>query len=172
MGRPKALVTGRDGEPWLSRATSALAEAGAAPVIVVLGAEADHARHLVPTFAHTVVAPDWADGMSASMRVGLEAALDTDADAIVVLLVDLPDVGADVLTRLLEGREGPAVLARAAYDGVPGHPVLIGRDHWEPLSRSLVGDQGAKSYLGTHDHDVVECGDLATGEDADTPDQV
>ena len=55
-----------------------------------------------------------------------------------VLLVDLPDVGAE------RGREGHgrdarrrarAALARAAYQGVPGHPVVLGRDHWSASPR-------------------------------------
>ena len=56
---------------------------------------------------------------------------------------------------------------RAAYDGVPGHPVLIGRDHWDGVVASAVGDRGARDYLAAHGVALVECGDLATGVDVD-----
>ena len=60
-------------------------------------------------------------------------------------------------------------LARATYDGTPGHPVLIGRDHWAGVIESATGDQGARSYLGRHEVVLVECGDLASGRDVDDP---
>ena len=60
------------------------------------------------------------------------------------------------------------MLARAAYAGVPGHPVLIGADHWAGVAASARGDSGARQYLSTHAVDLVECGDLASGEDRDT----
>jgi CTP:molybdopterin cytidylyltransferase MocA len=63
----------------------------------------------------------------------------------------------------------PAAVARAAYDGVPGHPVLLGRDHWAGVLASAAGDRGARDYLATRPVVLVECGDLATGRDQDTP---
>jgi CTP:molybdopterin cytidylyltransferase MocA len=68
--------------------------------------------------------------------------------------------------------EGPAALARAAYDGVPGHPVVMGRDHWQGVLDVASGDKGARDYLAAHEHRLVECGDLATGRDADVPDDL
>jgi CTP:molybdopterin cytidylyltransferase MocA len=87
----------------------------------------------------------------------------------VVTLVDLPDVDARVVGRLLELPDEPAVLARAAYDGTPGHPVLLGRDHWAGVAATAGGDQGARAYLRAREVLLVECGDLATGRDQDTP---
>lgn len=176
MGRPKALVRGSDGEPWVVRGAGVLRDAGCDPVLVVLGADADLARELVPAGAEVVVAEDWDDGMSASLRAGLVAAEATRADAVVVLLVDLVDVGWSVVARLVERAgaepELTRVLVRAAYRGSPGHPVVIGREHWKPLRDSAIGDRGARDYLAANPHLAVECGDLASGADADTPDQV
>ncbi len=88
-----------------------------------------------------------------------------------MLLVDLPDVGAAVVDRVVSAAAGPASLARAAYDGVPGHPVLLGRDHWAEVARTARGDRGARDHLARHGDAVrlVECGDLATGADVDEP---
>ena len=92
MGRPKALVVGDDGTPWLRAALGRLHDGGCRSVTVVLGAAADEAATLVDRAdVHVVVAADWAEGMSASLRAGL-ASLDPSADAALVTLVDLPDV--------------------------------------------------------------------------------
>ena len=177
MGRPKALVE-LDGEPLVVRALRTLAEGGAAPVVVVLGARADEVRAVLPAGVRAVEAPDWADGMGASLRAGL-AALEgagpeegAAVDAAVVHLVDLPGVTAGAVARLVAvgGRD---VLARAAYGGRPGHPVLLGRAHWAGVRAAAVGDAGARGYLaGRADVALVECGDLAVADDVDTPEQL
>jgi nicotine blue oxidoreductase len=171
MGRPKALVE-LDGEPLVNCALRTLVVGGAAPVVVVLGARADDVRALLPAGVRAVEAPDWAEGMGASLRAGLAALADTNADAAVVHLVDLPGVTAAAVARLV-AVAGPDVLARAAYGGRPGHPVLLGRAHWAGVHAAAVGDAGARGYLaGRADVTLVECGDLATPEDVDTPDQL
>jgi CTP:molybdopterin cytidylyltransferase MocA len=164
MGMPKALV-----DDWLVRSIDVLRDGGCDDVLVVLGAAADEARALLPADQRIVVAEDWDEGMGASLRVGL-AALGSEAEAAVVHLVDLPDVGPDVVSRVVStgsGTGSTAGLARAAYAGVPGHPVLIGRDHWAGVIEAAVGDHGARGYLKTHDVRLVECGDLAGGNDVD-----
>lgn len=167
MGRPKALVRGADGVPWLVSSSEALAEAGCDRVVVVLGAEAGAAADLLDGPAH-VVADEWSEGMSASLRAGLQVAEDGDEAAVLIHLVDLPDVGAQVIARILAHASRDA-LVRAVYDGRPGHPVLIGRDHWSGLVADLAGDDGARHYLVRHGATSVECADLATGADIDTP---
>lgn len=173
MGRPKALVRDPDGRPWLDRAVSVLREGGCAEVLVVLGARAEEARPLVPDGVSVTVARDWADGLSATLRAGLDhlgSPASHGPEAALVLLVDLPDLVPEVVARLLPGTTA-ATLARAAYGGTPGHPVVLGRDHWSGVAAAAVGDDGAKPYLRTRADRVrlVECGDLATGEDQDRP---
>jgi nicotine blue oxidoreductase len=160
-GQPKALV-----DDWLRSAIATLRDGGCPEVVVVLGAAADEARELVPEGVGIVVAEDWADGMGASLRTGLRALEDGDAVAALVHLVDLPDVRASVVSRLL-GVAGTETLARAVYHGAPGHPVLLGRSHWPAVIESAVGDQGARDYLRTQDVAEIECGDLSEGTDVD-----
>lgn len=169
MGMPKALVRADDGEPWLVRGVRTLREGGCDSVTVVLGASAEEALPLLEGSGATgIVVADWAEGMSASLRAGLAALTVTDAEAVVVSLVDLPDVGSDVVRRLLDPSPGRATLRRASYDGRIGHPVVIGRDHWTGVAEETSGDRGARGYLATHDVEVVECGDLASGHDVDS----
>ncbi|MBZ5734582.1 NTP transferase domain-containing protein [Nocardioides sp. TRM66260-LWL] len=162
-GRPKALV-----DDWLPRAVEALRDGGCAPVVVVLGAAADEARARVPDGVRVVVAEGWAEGMGASLRAGL-AALPADADAVLVTLVDTPDVDARVVARVRSCAVGPHGLARAAYGGRPGHPVLLGRAHWPAVHAGAVGDRGARDVLAAAEVVAVECGDLASGVDVDEP---
>lgn len=164
MGRPKALVG-----TWLVDAVTVLRDGGCSGIVVVLGASADEALPLLQGHdVRIVVAEDWDAGMGVSLRAGLASLDDKEESAALVMLVDLPDVGPDVVRRLLDRPVGSTTLVRAAYDGAPGHPVLIGRDHWAGVSRSAAGDRGARTYLGEHHVELVECADLATGVDVDT----
>ena len=178
LGGAKALLREPSGRRFVERGLAVLREGGCSPVLVVVGAQAQEVRRYAGAADLVVEAPDWATGQAASLRAGLTAVRETGAQAVCLLLVDLPDVDAEVVRRVTTavaaaataaGGDGRRALGRAAYGGAPGHPVVIGRDHWDGVLGSLHGDVGARDYLATHDHLVVECGDLATGRDTDTP---
>jgi CTP:molybdopterin cytidylyltransferase MocA len=170
MGMPKALMRDDDGTSWLLRAVTALRGGGCARVVVVLGAMADQAQPLLADQDVAIVVADaWAQGMSASLVAGLRA-LDPHADAALVSLVDLPDVDAAVVARVLARGASAGVLARATYRGRPGHPVLLGRDHWKAVIETATGDEGARTYLAEHRPTLIECSDLAEGHDLDSLD--
>lgn len=172
MGRPKALVRLTDDGPTLVQtAVERVRAAGCDRVVVAVGASAEEVADAVSaTGAEVVRVTDWADGMGASLRAGLTHLEGSTDEITLVTLVDLPDVTADVMARVLataEG-EGSAALVRAAYDGRPGHPVALGRDHWAAARDTARGDRGARDHLRATPHRLVECGDLATGRDVDT----
>jgi len=75
-----------------------------------------------------------------------------------------------VVDRLVRhvGDTGANTLARAAYDGRPGHPVLLGRRHWAGVIEHARGDEGARGYLRGRSVTVVECADIGDGTDIDT----
>src|SRR5699024_7959324 len=196
MGQPKALLTRPDGRSFVEAACEALLDAGCDPVLAVLGAQADAATQTLRLAGLSAPAgsvqrgegpvdiainPDWAAGMSTSLRVGLERLYDpagdcVDVEATVIHLVDLPDVDTRVVKRLLHEGCDPSdsrgrALARVGYQGVPGHPVLLGREHWVGVLESLEGDAGARSYLRLHAPRLVAVSDLATGHDVDTPEE-
>lgn len=171
MGMPKALVHDDDGTSWLRRSVTALQDGGCARVVVVLGAGVDEARALLDDDnddkVAVVVSEGWEQGLATSLRTGL-ASLSPDVDAALVSLVDLPDVGAAVVRRVIAEATRPDVLARATYQGRPGHPVLLGRDHWRAVIETAAGDEGAKGYLAGRNPLLVECSDLARGHDIDS----
>ena len=184
MGMPKALVV-QHGEPWSARAVRLLLDAGCDRVVVVLGASATEALAHVPTddTVSTVINDDWSSGMASSLRAGLTAVASSAAglsaarlsaagpsaapgDAALITLVDTPGLPLEAVRRVLASA---APLARAVYDGRPGHPVLIRSAHWAGVAASVSGDQGARDYLEAHGVADIECGDLWSGRDIDAP---
>lgn len=169
-GRPKALLTHR-GRPLVEHAAAMLRAGGCARVHVVLGARADEvrARAALPDCV-LVDNPAWEQGMGASLRAGLDSLTGTGARAALVCLVDQPGIGPEAVARVLGAYESPRSLISAAYDGVRGHPVLFGADHWPGIAASATGDRGARAYLKEHADRVtlVECGDVAEAYDIDT----
>ena len=174
MGQPKGLVRTATGEPWLVRATSLATDAGCDPVFAVVGAHAPEVSALVPpeSAAQVVVATEWAVGMAESLRAGLASAVASNATACLILLVDMPDLPAAVLDRILARGVTADTVTQAVYKGRPGHPVLVGRAHWAAMVRDLAGDRGARAYLAAHGVDEVECSDLFDGHDIDRPGSV
>lgn len=159
FGGPKAPYV-LDGERLVDRAVRVLAEGGCDPVLVVLGAWVGD----VPG-AEVVENPEWAEGMGSSLRAGLAVLSErAEVDRAVVALVDLPGLTAEAVARV---RAHDGRLAQAAYDGVPGHPVLLGCEHWAGVSASATGDRGARAYLAEHPPALVEVGDVARPDDLD-----
>ncbi|HEX6360238.1 nucleotidyltransferase family protein [Actinophytocola sp.] len=170
-GMPKALVRHR-GRLLVEHAADALHDGGCVPVVVVLGALADDVRTTAVLSGSSLVDnPDWATGMGSSLRVGLAALSTTAATAVIVLPVDTPGVTAAVVRRFV-ALASPAALARATYDGAPGHPVLIGRERWQAVAELATGDEGARPYLAQHHVDAVSCEDVASGADVDRPEDL
>ena len=160
-GQPKAPVV-IDGERLVDRAVRVLREAGCFPIAVVLGAWIGDVPGAV-----VVENPDWESGMGSSLRHGLQWARDTDAQSVVVTLVDLPGLTPQAVARIADHS---GELVSATFDGQRGHPVKFGRDHWDALITGAAGDAGAREYLRSRDDLVlVEISDLADGQDLDTP---
>ncbi|AGC60704.1 MULTISPECIES: nucleotidyltransferase family protein [Mycobacterium ulcerans group] len=161
-GKPKVLVEG-----WLETAVAALRGGGCADVVVVLGA----APAAVPSGVTAVTAPDWQQGLSASVRAGLVQADRMKADYAVLHVIDTPDVDAAVVARVVGRALGSSSgLARAYFGDRPGHPVVIARRHWPEILARMTGDHGAAAYLAARrDVENVDCLDLASGSDIDRP---
>jgi molybdenum cofactor cytidylyltransferase len=148
-GADKLLEPLADGRPILRAAAEAATASQADLAVVVLppGAEARRAA-LAGTGVEIVEAADAAEGMAASLRAGLRAAADR-ADAVVVMLADMPEVGSAAVDRLIaafDPEEGRDICRAVTEAGAPGHPVLFGRRFFETLA-ALTGDRGAREVL-------------------------
>ena len=152
-GGPKLLA------PWRGAAVldGALAAAFAAPaeaVWVVTGAHRAEVEAAARAFAvahpeggrlRLVHAPDHAQGLSASLRRGLEA-LPGEAAGAFVFLGDMPRAPPAVLQPLADALAGGAAAAAPVRRGRRGHPVLVSRALF-PALRALEGDRGAAAVL-------------------------
>lgn len=149
LGRSKQLVRYRLRPLVVHAVTAARRALPAAPLIVVVGAEALKVRLVLRRdgcVASVVANARWAEGLATSLHAGLAAA-PRDARAALVLLVDQPRVDAAALERLLRAwRRRPGLPAAARYEGRSGVPAVLPRRHWRAL-RSLQGDQGARAWL-------------------------
>jgi CTP:molybdopterin cytidylyltransferase MocA len=160
-----------DGRPLLEHAIRSIEAVPAIErVVVVLGARADEIRAGVDFGAtEVVVCEDWASGQSASLKTGI-AAIAGAADAAVITLGDMPRVTPQVIARFagLAAEHGAHARARAVYDGVPGHPVVLGRAYFDAVAE-IEGDIGARELLRSIGVKKVECSGLCSAVDVDTP---
>lgn len=140
------------------------------PVTITLPA-LDHprARSLDGLSVHCLPVPDASEGINASLRTGL-AALST-ADAVMILLADLPELKAAHLAQVFQARtDNPdAMVWRGATQaGAPGHPTLIDHSLFPQIS-SLTGDSGAQTVLRRATTVLVPLPGEVARRDLDTP---
>jgi CTP:molybdopterin cytidylyltransferase MocA len=169
-GGPKALVR-HEGSLLVERAVATVRDGGCSPIVVVIGAAAAEIRAQAQLGDATIVENEgWKSGMASSLRVGLEALGATDADAVLVLLVDTPGVTAEAVRRV-SAKSGRDALVAATYGPRRGHPVLLGRDHWAGVATLATADVGARAYLTARAASVqtVPCADIADDTDMDVP---
>jgi molybdenum cofactor cytidylyltransferase len=160
MGENKLLLA-LDGEPLVTRAVRAAAAAGLAPIVVVLGHEAERVRAALDGLAcRAVLNPDHARGKGTSLQLGVaEVARATDAAAAVVMLADMPFVSAQMLAAVARaaprdgGGRAPMVISR--YGGeVTAPPILYDRALFDELC-AVPAQACGKEMVRRHRHEAV-----------------
>ena len=174
MGRDNKLLAEVGGVPMVLRAVNAALASRATSVTVVIGHQAEAVEAALAGRKVSVVRnAEHALGMSTSLRHGI-AALPPDAEAVVVLLADMPRIAADHVDRLIDACDPvrPAIVV-PVRNGRRGNPVLWPRRHFAEM-QSLGGDKGARELLDRHAGEVlaVQMDDDAIFADVDTPDDL
>lgn len=173
MGPENKLLLDIGGKPMVRRVVETLLASRARPILVVTGHERERVEaalaHLPVMFAYN---PDYAQGLSTSLRAGL-AAIPAECDGVLICLGDMPRLGASIVDRLIAAfapEEGRSIVVPTC-GGRRGHPVLFARAFFEAMAR-LSGDVGARSLIDAHPEAVaeVETEDLGVLLDVDTPD--
>jgi molybdenum cofactor cytidylyltransferase len=170
MGSNK-LVAELDGEPIVRRTVRAVLGSRARPVIVVTGHEAEAVRAALAgldvRFVHN---PDFAGGMSTSLRAGIAAA--GTADAALICLGDMPRLEAEHLDDVIGAfRSGdPDEIVVPTHERKRGNPVLWPRRYFAEIAE-LSGDVGARALIDRHADRVrlIAIDDPAILVDVDTP---
>ena len=171
LGEPKQLLCDSHGETLVHMAAREACEAGAAPVLVVIGANAAAVADAVRDLPVTVVLnEDWHTGLSSSIKSGVAVIADmAGADALLLLTCDMPAVGVTHLNELLVAFTAGAVRVASSYGDTVGIPAVVPRSEFDELLQ-LSGDKGAKLLLSRDDTQLIA---LRNGAfDLDTPDDV
>lgn len=174
MGGPNKLLATLDGKPLVAHVVDSALQSRATSVTLVTGHMADRVREVVADRDVAVVHnADFADGMSTSLKSGL-AAIPEDAEAVIVLLADMPGVTPAMIDALIEAYEPQrgALIVVPTADGRRGNPVLWSRRFFAELS-FVTGDMGGRNVLQGYPEAVteVELG-AAVAIDLDTPEAI
>ena len=174
MGAENKLLLPWGDKPVLEVVVDALAGAPLHEVVVVVGHEAETvAAVLEPYPVRVVTNDDFAAGMSASLRAGIEA-VDAAARGFLVALGDMPGITpglVDLLCRRFT-EAGESAILLPVDKGRRGHPVVFAHSYRQELL-ALSGDRGARSVVEGHPECVVEVpvSDSGILADLDTPEE-
>ena len=145
--------------PWkgqcvLQVVVERICEVGLGEVIVVTGhqrAAIEEALSYYPV--RLVHNPDFAEGMAASIRVGVEAAV--GEKGYLFALGDMPQIASKTMLKVAEALKSSETIAVPVCNGRRGHPVAIGSAYRDALL-ALTGDRGARPVLEKNAANVVE----------------
>jgi molybdenum cofactor cytidylyltransferase len=163
------LLADLAGAPVIRRAAERVLAAGFAEVIAITGAgDAQLRKALTGADLSVIHAPDWTEGMAATLRAGI-AAVSDEVAGVCVFLGDMPLVPVGLCPALAEAAMRAGYAARPRCEGQPGHPVAFTRAAFADLAR-LTGDAGAASLLkGRSDVAYCDTADRGALLDIDTP---
>jgi len=173
MGPVNKLLADVGGMPMVRHVVSAVVGSRARPIVVVIGHEADRVRAALAGLPVTFIDnPDYAEGLSTSLRRGLTA-LPESAQGALVCLGDMPLVESKQLDRLIAAFDPAAgrAICVPVWHGKRGNPVLWARRFFAEM-QAVAGDVGARHLIGEHDDSVfeVEMESDAVLIDIDSPD--
>jgi len=157
MGSGNKLLAPMKGKAIVRRVVEAAIASGVHPVVVVTGFEAERIARALSGLGVTLVPnTDFAQGLSTSLRAGLNA-LPPKIEGALILLGDMPQVSVGDLKALIaafaaKGRHAICIPVRR---GKRGNPVLWGASYF-PEAKGLAGDTGAKRLIEIHRDHVVE----------------
>ncbi len=157
MGGPNKLLALFDGKPLVTRTAERALLSGAAGTVAVVGHQQERVcAALAGLEVEIVENPDFAEGLSSSLRAGI-AALPPDAAGALIVLGDMPGVSTGDLNRLLEAfrKAGGSAIVRASHNGKRGNPVLLPRSLFSEVAH-LEGDTGARHLVENAGLEVID----------------
>lgn len=169
MGRNKMLLDVH-GVPMVRHAVQVAIDAGASPVVVVVGNDEAQVREALSGLECLfAVNPDFTGPTSTSLHAGLRA-LDESVDATIVLLADMVRVTAAMVRALIASVEvNGAPLAVSRYGDVLAPPLLFRRSLWPELL-AWHGEGCGKAVVKSHQHQaIMHDWPVVALRDVDTP---
>lgn len=148
FGGGNKLLAPIGGVPIIRLVANAVVDAKLEPVIAVVYPNAEKILATLNGLPiKLLINLDFADGMAASLTIGINA-LPQDVAGVMIMLADMPLVSAATLMTLLVSfrKARGTQIAYPTYAGQQGNPVIFPKHYFEEIA-SLKGDRGAKSLL-------------------------
>jgi molybdenum cofactor cytidylyltransferase len=153
LGSAKQLLT-INGESLIRRMAQVALGSVCRPIIAVLGAQSARIASEIADLPILIVEnPEWQEGMSSSIRLGIEQLMRIapQTSAAVLMLCDQPLVSTDLINQLVvHFQPHPNQLVACEYGNQLGVPALFGRSLFDEL-RQLKGAAGAKKVIGRYE---------------------
>lgn len=174
MGKAKLLLS-LNGKSVIHHTIANITKHSFSSIILITGQSATDIHKLMYRFPEieTIFNPDYAHGMSTSLKCGI-GHMDGEVDAVIIFLADQPLVSTIVVqtmidTYLSENKNG-IFIVRPKYQGVLGHPILIDKSIFHEFY-TITGDIGGKHILKKYQDQVktVHFENRYWGKDIDTP---
>ncbi|MEP9371371.1 molybdopterin-binding/glycosyltransferase family 2 protein [Mesorhizobium sp. KR1-2] len=157
MGGPNKLMALFGDRPLIRRTAERAVASHAAVTVVVTGHERERVEAVLAgldvKFVHN---PDYATGLSSSLKAGI-AALPADIAGALIVLADMPGITTDDLDRMVDAFKaaGGRPILRATHEGRRGNPVLLPRSLF-PAVAGLQGDTGARHIVEAEGANVID----------------
>ena len=181
-GRHKLLLPLHD-RPVLAHVLDAVLASQARPIVLVLGHQPEQVRAHITTYTthpdlQIIENPDYLQGMSTSMRLGIQTLQiygykkwkNESIDSALVLLGDQPLITSQHIDALITTYRatGKKIIA-PIYEGKRGNPILFDASLFPELLE-VTGDEGGRSVLERHREEIatVEMGNPLANIDVDT----
>jgi len=179
-GRHKLLLP-LEGRPVLVHVIDATLASQAHPIVIVLGHQAEHVRTQLTTYTASpeiiiVENPDYLQGMSTSMRVGIQEIISygyrkrENIDSVLILLGDQPLITQQSIDALITAWRisGKRIMA-PLYAGKRGNPLIFDASLFPELM-AVTGDEGGRSVVERHKQELatIELGNVIANYDVDT----
>ena len=172
MGRPKALLPWQD-TTLLAHQISILLQGGASKVVVVVGHQAEKLKPIINDWAGVswVLNPDYAQGKTTSIKIGLDALEPEKLKTILILNVDQPRSSETIQYLLQLHRESNKLITIPTYQGKGGHPIVIDPSLLSELKSISEETLGVKAVIREHPDSTqrVESGNAEVLWDLNTP---
>ena len=167
LGPPKQLLPFADTTMLGWVVAQAQSAASLDEIVVVLGRAADEIRERVDFGnARVVDNPVFSEGCSSSYRAGI-AALNTQSEALMIILGDQPGITPEIINMLAESwRNEEAPIALCSYRGRRGHPMIFAQSMFDQLV-DLHGDKAAWKLVDANSDSLQE-----VHVDLDFPDDI
>jgi len=147
-----------NGRTLLQHAIQEATEAGAEPIVVVTGANADEvSKEIKSEKAEIVFNKDWEQGIASGIVIGLKMVitLDNKIEKVIIAVCDQPFISSSLFQQLYQKQhESTKHIVACTYADTIGTPALFTQNYFDVLMR-LKGDEGAKKLLKRYSEDVA-----------------